>query len=244
MSNVTLLDGTKTFFRGFAFIVARPSVWPYAAVPMVAACILTIALAVLGIWGANAALDSLFGVVDTTLANIGYVATQIVVYVVIVGSAVLLAGSLAQPLSGPALDAIVREQEKALGRAPSADPPFFESVTRSINITLVTLAMGVPVFALLFLVDFVFPPAVVITVPIKLVVSALLASWNLLDYPFSLRRMNFAERRAFYRANLRTCLGFGLPVAVMALVPLIGLLMLPVGVAGATRLVVETEKPA
>jgi len=243
MGRATVFDGVRAFFRGFGFIVSRPSVWPYAAVPMLAACVLTIGLAVLGIWGANSALESLFGVVDGALERIGYVATQVVVYVLVVGAAVLLASSLAQPLSGPALDAIVRAQEKAFGREASADPPFFESVARSIKITLLTLAIGVPVFVLLSLAELLFPPAMVVTLPLKLVASSLLAAWNLLDYPFGLRRMDFRERYAFYRAHLRSCFGFGLPVALIALVPVVGLLVLPVGVAGATRLVLEREDP-
>ena len=233
----------QTFFHGFGFIVSRPSVWPYAAVPMIATCVLTIALAVLGIWGAHAALDSLSGALDNAIGHVGYVATEVIVYVVIVGTAVLLASSLAQPLSGPALDAIVREQEKAFGRAPAEGAPFFESVVRSIKITLMTLAMGVPIFVVLSIVELLFPPAIVITFPLKLVASSLLAAWNLLDYPFSLRRMDFGARVDFYRANLSSCFGFGLPVAIIALVPLVGLLMLPVGVAGATRLVLESENP-
>ncbi|WP_394837152.1 EI24 domain-containing protein [Pendulispora rubella] len=234
-------DGFRTFFQGFGFVVARPAVWPYAAVPMLAACALTVVLAVLGIWAAGDLVDAVFDAFGGAHEGGGYVATRIVVYVLVVGGAMLLASSLAQPLSGPALDRIVRAQEAAAGRAPLADAPFFESVRRSLKITLVTLAIGVPVFVTLSLVELLFPPAIVVTWPLKLVASALLASWNLLDYPFGLRRMGFRQRVAFYQEHLGPCFAFGVPVALIALIPFLGLLMLPVGVAGATRLVIACE---
>jgi len=240
---MTFFEGTQIFFRGMGFIVSRPSVWLYAAVPMVAAFGLTMLLSVYGIWKAHGeilhvfgAVHQVFGEIDADIEQFGYWLAQIVVYIVVVVGAVLLGGSLAQPLSGPALDAIAREQEMAMGWTETPSVPFFESVVRSIKITAITLAMGIPIFIVLSLIEIVLPVSVMVMLPLKLAVSSVLAAWNLLDYPFGRQRMDFGARYKFFRSHLWACAGFGLPVAIIAFIPLIGLLILPAGVAGATYL--------
>ena len=105
------------------------------------------------------------------------------------------------------------------------------------------LAVSVPVFAILTVVELVAPPASVVTWPLKFVVSALLLAWDLLDYPLGLRGVSVGERLRFFGRNFWplsairvircgrscSCLGFGL-------------LLLPFGVAGATRLVALSER--
>ena len=235
--------GAGAFFRGLGFVVGTPGVWPLAAVPVLAALVLTAAFAALGVWGAARAIDSL-GPASGAAGAIGLWLARAVLYVVAVVTAAFGGLALAQPLSGPALDAIVRAQERALGGGSSdadATGSFAASVWRSIRVTLVTLAVGAPVLALLTVIEILYPPAVVVTFPLKLVASALLAAWNLVDYPFALRGAGVRARWAWFRANAGACFGFGLLVASLALVPLLGFLMLPVGVAGATRLVVLSE---
>lgn len=239
--NLGPVGGVRAFFAGLGFVIGRPKVWPYAAVPAIAALALATALASLGIWGATGALRSWFGPLEGTLEAVGYYAAHLLVDAAIVLAALFLGTLLAQPIASPALDAIVRAVEIARGRPAAADPPFVESVRRSIKITLVTLAIGTPVLGALTAVEFLFPPVAVVTWPLKFVATALLAAWNLLDYPFGLRRMGIRARYAFYRAHLGACLGFGALVALTGLVPLVGLLILPAGVAGAARLVLDAE---
>ena len=95
----------------------------------------------------------------------------------------------------------------------------------------------------LLLIGLVFPPAIVVTVPLKLTVGALVVAWDLLDYPFGLRGVRVRERIAFIRANFRSVLGFGACASLVLLIPGVGLLvLLPLGVAGATQLVAEVER--
>ncbi len=101
--------------------------------------------------------------------------------------------------------------------------------------------MGLPILVLLWIVTFAFPPASVVTFPLKLLVLALLAAWDLCDYPLSLRDRPVRERVAFMRRNLGAMVGFGAGIAIVCLVPCVLVLVLPAGVAGAARLTRRIE---
>ena len=81
-----------------------------------------------------------------------------------------------------------------------------------------------------------------VTVPLKFVVTGVLAAYDLLDYPLSQRGQSVADRVAFIRANLAAVLGFGVATAALLLIPGVGLFLLPFGVAGATRMVVDADR--
>lgn len=196
--------------------------------PAAAAFALTGALIAVGLWLAARWTDS--------------TGWQIVASVGAVIAAVILGATLAQSVSGPALDALVREQEEALGLPAPRASTFAASLGRSLRVTLTTLALGVPPILLLSLVDVVFPPAIVVTWPLKLILSALLATWSFVDYPFAARGAGVRVRFAWFRAHLAAALGFGAVMAILSMVPLVGLFVLPVGVVGATRLLAETDR--
>jgi CysZ protein len=90
---------------------------------------------------------------------------------------------------------------------------------------------------LLWIADLLFPPAIVVTLPLKLLVAAFSLSWNLLDYPLTLRGVRMRDRLRLFRAHKRTTLSFGVGFAVLFWLPCFQVVMLPVGVVAATRLV-------
>jgi CysZ protein len=156
--------------------------------------------------------------------------------------AFLVAASLAQPLSGFALEGIARRQELALGGRSWPSEPFVGSALRSLRVTLTALAVTLPILALLAIVTLVFPPASVVTIPLKFLVTGLAVAYDLLDYPLGLRGVGVRSRLAFIRAHLSAVVGFGAAAAALLLVPGLGLVLLPFGVAGAARLVVATDR--
>jgi CysZ protein len=172
---------------------------------------------------------------------VGVLVLHVVLSVVAVLLAVVVGLTLAQPVSGPALDALSRAYESSRGGLPRPDGTFWSSVWRSLRVSLTALAVGAPLMAVLALIGLLLPPAVFVTVPLKAMVTALLIAWDMLDYPFSLRQMRVRERVAWMRTHLGAVLGFGLVAAASLLVPLLGLLMLPIGVTAATHLVMQHE---
>ncbi len=220
--------GVRALFGGLWFIVSTPSAWGLALVPVLVAGLLFAGAAALAIWGADQLSDLL-------VLRIVFWAIGLVV-------AFVLAISLAQPLSGFALDAIARKQELALGGRVWPSQPTLTSAVRSLRVSLTALALGLPVLALLALVTFLFPPAAVVTLPLKFLVTGVLAAYDLLDYPLSQRGRSVADRLVFIRSNFPAVLGFGAATAAVLLVPGVGLLLLPFGVAGATRMVMQAER--
>jgi CysZ protein len=241
LAKLRLWDGVRAFFGGVGFVVGKPGVWGYALVPATVALFLGGVLGSLGIWGASALATALVAG-ESAWATAGQWLVGILLGVLAVVLAFLVAVSLAQPLSGFALEAIVRKQEKGLGvEHVWPEQPFWPSLARSLRVTLMALVLGLPVIALLTLVELVFAPAAVITWPLKFVVSALMLAWDFLDYPLGMRGLGVRDRLRFFAHNLGPVTVFGCLATVVLLVPGLGLLVLPMGAAGAARLVVGSE---
>jgi CysZ protein len=163
---------------------------------------------------------------------------------VALGLAALLALGLAQPLSSFALFAIVQAQEERLtgyrvARAASADASF-----RGVWVTLVMIFLSVPIFLGLFLISLIFPPAALVTVPLKFLLCGWLLAWNFLDYPLGERGLGAGASLSWMGRHFGAVTAFGAAWALLVIVPGIVLVLLPMGVAGAARLVVEAEDAA
>lgn len=219
--------GAGAFFQGMAFVVSTPGVWLRALVPMLMALVLFAGFTALGILGA-------------TLLTHGVLVVLLAVPAVLL--ALLLALSLAQPLSGWALDGIVRAQRQELGLPRLPGGSVGGAMLSSLGSALLALAVGAPVIALLTVVGWVAPPAMVVTLPLKVVVGALMVAWDLVDYPLAMHGARLGDRLRFARRTFGSFLGFGLAATLFFAIPGLGLLALPCGVAGATRLVSRPQQ--
>lgn len=233
--------GIASVFRGMGFVVTRPGLWPYAMVPIVVCGVLLTVLGSVGVLGTNAVTSGLAQKEGVVVAAVW--ALRVLMWLVSVLLAFLFATALAQPLSGFALDALSQRQEKELGGPAREGPPFFSALAASLKVTFLGLFVGIPLLVMLAGISFLFPPAAVVTVPLKLVVVGLLAAWDFLDYPFSLRKLGLGERLTFMSDHFGAVLAFGVTIAILLLVPGVGLFLLPIGVVAGTRLVVQTERP-
>jgi CysZ protein len=239
---VSVRDGLGAVASGIRFIVTTPSVWGYALVPIGLVAVLSCGLGLLGSWGARRAGVSLFGETPETHGLVGGWVVTVLLGLVAWLASVLVALLLAQPLSGFALEAIALAQERALTGHATAPPSFLNALAASVKVVLATLAVGGSVLAVLFVLSFLFPPAAVVTVPLKFLVGSWLLAWGFLDYPLALRGLGVRARWDWVRGHLGAVSAFGLAWAVLLLVPGIFLLVLPMGVAGATRLVVADAR--
>ena len=102
--------------------------------------------------------------------------------------------------------------------------------------------VGLPILGLLALITALAPPAAAVTVPLKFYVTALLVAWDFLDYPLGQRGLGVRQRLSWIGAHVVAVSVFGMASAAVLLIPGVGLLMLPFGVAGATRLVHAAER--
>lgn len=230
------------FGRGFAapFGAARsllgtPRAWPLALVPAIVFVVLEGAV-VLGAW------HYVKPWVNERLAGGGsWQATGAVVaswlsVVLITGLGWLLSAQLAPALSAPALERIVAIVERELGAPERRELGFFAELACGLRATLLSLAVTLPLIIGLTLLELVASPVAVVTTPLKLAIGALGVAWSLFDYPLTLRGMRLRERLAFLRRHFAAVFGFGVAFSLLFWVPCFGVLMLPLGVAGATRL--------
>jgi CysZ protein len=239
------LGGVRCFWSGLVFLVKTPSAWPLAMVPTVVVVALTSFLGFLSVkfvppfvaeqWAHFTSVD---GTLDAALG----VGLQVVATLLAIVLSFLIAFSLAQPLSGPALEALVRRQEADLGAPVRPETSFATDIARSLKSALVGFALGVPILGVLFVVGLVFPPAQVVTIPLKVLVVTTVLAWDLADYPLSVRGVGIRARMALLQRHFFAVLGMAGGVALLALIPCGVLLAIPIGVCGATRLIHEIEQ--
>src|SRR5579871_4960369 len=238
---LTLLSGLEAFIGGIGFVIVTPSVWGYALVPVSMLSLLFCGLSGLAFWGSHHLSTWLIGPDPGSWGQIGYWGMMIALGFVSVIVAVLLALSLAQPLSGFALESIAHAQEIALTGTAAPRTSFFVALISTTKAVIVALLVGGALLILLFLVSFFFPPAAVVTVPLKVLVCGWMLAWDFIDYPLAMRGVGLEGRFAWVGRNFGAFTLFGVLWALLVVVPGVQLLILPMGVAGAARLVVADE---
>ncbi len=239
MKRITVGEGLEAVPGGIGFILSSPSTWGYALVPVAWLLVLTCGLSCAGIWGAWKGSTAYLGTDSSWWGHLGGWVLIVVAAVASLVLSLLVALVLAQPLSGFALEAISRAQHQALtGWSPVA-PSLFSALLTSATVALASLVVAVLALGLLLL-GLVVPPATVVTVPLNFLLGAWLLAWNFLDYPLSMHGLGLRARVGWAVTNFGAFTAFGVCWALLLVVPGMFLLVLPLGVAGATRLVVAS----
>jgi CysZ protein len=238
-TRVTTLSAIGAFVGGIGFILTTPRMWPLAVVPAAVLTILLIGLTTLGVWGAAELSAMLFGQDREIVGSIGYWVLTVFLALIAFLFALVLALGLAEPLSAFALERISAAQERALTGFVAESPPLYVAVWLSLCCVSFGLVLGGSALVALFLVDLFFPPAALVTVPLRVFVCSWMVAWNLLDYP--LRRRGIVARLKWVGQHFGAFTLYGFLWTMLAVVPGIILVLLPMGVAGATRMVVWAD---
>src|SRR4051794_4985675 len=104
------VSGVRAVFGGLGFIVTTPSAWGWAMIPVAVATLLFGGTATLAVLGGSELAKRVVGD-PGGWSGLGTLALSILFWAIGIVVAFILAMSLAQPLSGFALDAIARKQE-------------------------------------------------------------------------------------------------------------------------------------
>lgn len=237
------------FWRGFSAVFGAlrtllrlPATWPFALVPALVfvtleTSIVAVAWHFLEPWidaklnasGSGELRD--FGAVLALWASVALVAAL----------GWFVAALLTPPLSAPALERIVALVERDLNAPERASLGFVAELWCGLRALVLGLAVTLPLVVALTLLELVAPPLAVVTTPLKLAIGALGVAWGLFDYPLTLRGVGARERWALVKRELPLFLGFGAAFALLFWLPCCGIVMLPVGVAAATRLLWEIQ---
>jgi uncharacterized protein involved in cysteine biosynthesis len=229
--------GFFVLFGAFGSLLRQPSTWPLALAPALL-LVLVQSGAVLGWWhylrpwlDASLTSESAFWNVLAAVATWGSVLP------------LLLVGWFLVPvLSAPALDGVVSRVERELGAPARAPLGLLAELWYGAQAMLLGTAVTLPLIFALFVLGLVFPPLTVVTTPLKLLVGALGVAWGMLDYPLTLRGIGLSARLHFMTRHFSAVLGFGAAFSLLFWLPCCSILMLPVGVAGATQLYWEIRR--
>ncbi len=155
--------------------------------------------------------------------------------------ALLGALTLAQPLAGFALERIAHAQEYRLTGFRRPALPYFAALWLNLRTVTFSAAIGGTALILLFAINLVCPPAAIVTVPLKFFVCAWIIAWDFFDYPLGLRGLGVRARMHWVARHFGAFTTFGALWTSICVVPGIALLLLPMGVAGATQLVLQDD---
>jgi CysZ protein len=229
---LTFLDGVRAYWAGLRFIALKPSNWPLALVPALVALTLSA-----GSFAGLYSLSRTWLVSGATEHPIRAALLSVLVAIVCLLVSVVLGFALAQPISGFALDGLARRKEAELGLRAADSVSAASQFWRSLRVTLFALCASLPLLAVLSVLTLLVPPAAVVTIPLKIVVTSFAIAWDMLDYPLAFRGMNVRDRLTFCTQHKAAVFALGLFGSASLLVPGLGLLLLPMGVVGATQLV-------
>jgi len=253
---MAVLSGGRTerqilgFWRGFVApfgaarrLLGQPQAWPWLLVPALVFLLLELGFVALSWRFLKPWVSEQLTHVDWLPGVLAFGASWLAAALAVV-LGWLLAMFLAPLLSAPALERIVGFTELEL-RAPARAPlGFVAEFWCGARALLSSLAITLPLVLVLSLLELLFPPFAVVSFPLKLLLGALGVAWGLFDYPLTLRGIGARQRFRFMSKHFSVVLGFGCTFSLLFWLPCFGVLMLPVGVAAATRLYWEIERSA
>lgn len=231
--------GLAAPLRGFRFLLKRPDLWLLCVVPAAWAMLISGLGGTLAIKYLPAFVTWLFGAGGSWAAQAAISVASFVITSMGVLLAVVLGLVLAQPLSNPALERLARAFELDLGAPERPIVPLWRQMGRSAGGVLIGLAFGLPVLLVLFALTVVVPVTAWVTTPLKILVFGMMVTWDLMDYPFTVRGWSLPMRARWMRENLGAVVGFGLSLGIVLIIPCVGVLLLPIGTVGATWLYYE-----
>lgn len=139
-----------------------------------------------------------------------------------------------------------RVEERVTGQRPTKDEPWWQlwvDVPRSIWRELVKLGYYLPRAVVLLLLGLI--PIVNLAVGVCwFLFNSWMMTFQYVDYPADNHRMSIGELRNLLRRRRWASLGFGMPVALGAMIPLLNLVLVPAAVCGATLFWVHEHEAA
>lgn len=229
-------QGLRALPDGLRFILGERKCWGPAAVPcgvviLLAVPLLWLAIGEVGPWLAQWLLpDASTWYAAGTRFLVRWLGSAFAAFL-----ALWMAVLTAPALSSPALEYLVRLREADLGVPARPRLGFWLELRCAIEAQWGAIALCVPLWFAGWVAGLIFPGALLL-LPLQLAPAALGLTWNLLDYPLTLRGVRLGQRWQLLRRHPRPVFGFAVCLGAIACVPGAALLLLPAGVVGAAQL--------
>lgn len=222
-------NGSRFFLRGLGMLLRYPSLFALALLPI----ILTIA-ALLGLAGGSAWLIGKWLQQMQFIAPDGQVLIQALVFLLALFVMYLVYLPLTRIFLAP-LSEKLSHKTSVLSGAPAAakhELGFFRSIGEGLKLVALQLVL----VGLVLLLTVFLPP---VGVPLGVVVTILFCGIDFLDVPLSMRGISMGAKFQFIWRNRAYATGFAIAGYLLLYIPIVNLLVLPLGVIGATLLVNE-----
>lgn len=241
LSKLTFASGIVSLVHGLRYLAADRAARRLSYMPALVA----LALWSLAMYAAGHYLPELTVRLLPALAAFGHgfrILLDIAVLLLVAPVALLFAMVVTPVLCAPLMERLVLMRERALGVDPRPAAGFFRELRCAIGSQIGSLLLFGPATLLLWGASLLVPPAAAALSVVQFLVSAGWLSLSLLDYPLSLRGLNFRERLALFRRGVIAVFGFGAGCALLFAIPLFGLWGLPVAVVAAAELAALLER--
>ncbi|MCT9931063.1 EI24 domain-containing protein [Planotetraspora sp. A-T 1434] len=234
-----LAEGIGFFLKGVGWVARKPRWWLFGLIPALIALVL---YAVALIWLGTHATDVAAWVTpfadDWGWHDAFRTLVGIMIFVVGLGLAVFTFTAVTLAIGDPFYEKLSEKVEEDLGGLPDGpDVPFWRSLFRSIRDSVITL-LYVLMFTLpLFVLGFVPVIGQTVVPVLGAIVSGFFLTVELTALAMERRGIPRRERLTLLRSNMAVSLGFGIPIFLLFLVPLVAVIVMPGAVAGAAMLV-------
>lgn len=230
-------------FRGLAFVVRTPSLWPWVLLPVLLMIALIIGAGFIAWWLTPILLSylwamppggwtlTLWHVTSTVLWLVVFLLTTVVLYVGF--------GIIATPFYDQ-----LSERTEAMLIGPRANVSWGQwagDILQSIIHSMFAFALWALFFCASLLIGLIPVLGQILEFFIGGGLTAFLLSREMMDGPMSRRRFSFKTKLAVVWSNLAVCLGFGAATSLFLAVPVLNLFSLPCAVVGGTRMFVQLE---
>jgi CysZ protein len=160
------------------------------------------------------------------------------------GAGVLVVGALISALTFTALTLLIGDPfyeviseriEDGLGGTPGAvNLPWYRTMWPNLKDSIRLIALGIVIAIPLFVLGFVPIVGQTVVPVLNAIVGGWLITVELTGIPFNRRGLRLRDRRKILRAHRSMALGFGIPVFLVLLVPVVAIIVVPAAVTGAT----------
>jgi uncharacterized protein involved in cysteine biosynthesis len=143
--------------------------------------------------------------------------------------------------TAPFAEALAARSEELAGAAPLPSQKLLASAAQSlrgIGHTLLAVALYVALVVPLFFLQLFVTVLAPVTAVVGLLITAHFLAYDLFDPSLSRRGLSFGEKWRYLGEHRGETLGLGLAAALAAAVPLLGVLVMPLGTVAAARLYV------
>ena len=234
-----MLSGIRYFFCGIKLIL-RPGIKRFVIMPL----LMNISVFILGFWLAMRWLDQFLDrMLPDWLAWAEYILWPLFTlsyFLIVFYLFALLANLIAAPFNGFLAEKV---ETHLRAKTPAEDQFSFKALLKDILPSLASEVHKLFYFALRslpILLLFLIPGINLLAPLLWFLFMAWILSLEYLDYPCANHNILFKQTRALAKQQRTRCLGFGATVSFLTMIPFVNFFVMPIAVAGATAMYVDT----